>query len=421
MPDRERFSTSPPGAESRRAAAGSLAGFHSVMERAETRFMTRESRAPEARRPNEYLPEPFDLKELVAVVGPGAMSRPAPGPGCRPREGEEGDIPGSSGRLAGAMQEDLRARALARADARPLPDRDEHGAEKLGHPAQGAPSPAALRTTTASAASGPFVARETIGGRRSPARPDRERASFGHEKGGLHGAPTQRSAGRFERAEGGTLFLRRDRRNSRKWRPRRGSLRVLQQGEYTDGGRGQRPNQEPTRNPWRATKQGPAHIDPARPLRRGPVLPPQPSCPCGAAPCASARRYIAEPGRHVSSGRIERRASPANRSDRRRVDRLKRYRWPGNVRGAREPIRRLAALYPAGHDQPRRSSRARSTCGRSSRRRTNGGDTGEAPETLSRRGSSGGGHPDALLLQLSARRCRLRASTTASCARSKDR
>ena len=58
---------------------------------------------------------------------------------------------------------------------------------------------------------------------------------FGHEKGAFTGV-AQRSAGRFEQAEGGTLFL--DKIGDMPMEAQTRLLRVLQQGEYTTvGGR----------------------------------------------------------------------------------------------------------------------------------------------------------------------------------------
>jgi two-component system nitrogen regulation response regulator GlnG len=94
---------------------------------------------------------------------------------------------------------------------------------------------------------------------------------FGHERGAFTGAQN-RSAGRFEQAEGGTLFLTRS--ATCRWKRRPGLLRVLQQGEYTTVG-GRTPIRTEVRI-CRRYQQGPAPADrqacsgrPVLPLERG--------------------------------------------------------------------------------------------------------------------------------------------------------
>ena len=168
----------------------------------------------------EYLPKPFDLNEIVAVVGraltqPGRrLQRPAAGDrkrgaaADRPLAGDAGDLP------------------------RPRPpdaDRPHRDDQRRERHRQGAGRARAARLRRA--APGPFVPinmaaipRELV-----------ESELFGHEKGAFTGAQT-RTQGRFEQAEGGTLFL--DEIGDMPLEAQTRLLRVLQEGEYTTvGGR----------------------------------------------------------------------------------------------------------------------------------------------------------------------------------------
>ena len=163
---------------------------------------------------------------------------------------------------------------------------------------------------------------------------------FGHEKGAFTGANT-RSAGRFEQAEGGTLFL--DEIGDMPMEAQTRLLRVLQQGEYTTVG-GRTPIKS-RRAHHRRHQQGPAHADPAGPVPRGSVLPPQRRAAAAAAACASAPRTFPI-WSAISSRWSQREGLPLKQIDQAALERLKRYRWPGNVRELENLARRLAALYP---------------------------------------------------------------------------
>ena len=169
----------------------------------------------------EYLPKPFDLKELTNVVQRAlASSRragaTAAGDGSEDRLPLIGRSPGDAGNLP---------------RHRPAhPDRshrDDHG--RIAAPARNWWR--ARCTITASAATARFVAvnmaaipKELV-----------ESELFGHERGAFTGA-TNRGVGRFEQAEGGTLFL--DEIGDMPLEAQTRLLRVLQQGEYTTvGGR----------------------------------------------------------------------------------------------------------------------------------------------------------------------------------------
>ena len=132
---------------------------------------------------------------------------------------------------------------------------------------------------------------------------------FGHEKGAFTGANT-RSAGRFEQAEGGTLFL--DEIGDMPMEAQTRLLRVLQQGEYTTVG-GRTPIKTDVRI-IAATNKRSAHPDPAGPVPRGSVLPPQRRA---AAPAAAARAHRGHPRPGpalLRAGRARRPAGQAARS-----------------------------------------------------------------------------------------------------------
>src|SRR3712207_2650451 len=162
----------------------------------------------------EYLPKPFDLKELVAVVGR-ALSRPrAPAPGGQ--AGESEDIP-LVGRSA-AMQE------IYRALARLMPT--DLTVMITGESGTGKELVARALHDYGKRRQGPFVPVNMAAIPRDLIESD----LFGHEKGAFTGA-TARNAGRFEQAEGGTLFL--DEIGDMPMEAQTRLLRVLQQGEYT--------------------------------------------------------------------------------------------------------------------------------------------------------------------------------------------
>ncbi len=168
----------------------------------------------------EYLPKPFDLKELTAIV---QRALAAPG---RKRATAETEATDERLPLIGrspAMQEIYRIIArLTQADltvmisgesgtGKELVARALHDYGKRKHGSFVAVNMAA-------------IPKELI-----------ESELFGHERGAFTGA-TGRGVGRFEQAEGGTLFL--DEIGDMPLEAQTRLLRVLQQGEYTTvGGR----------------------------------------------------------------------------------------------------------------------------------------------------------------------------------------
>ena len=169
----------------------------------------------------EYLPKPFDLKELLAVVDR-ALAAPPPiaDPGAEPRDGEE-KLP-LIGRSQ-AMQEIYRTIArLTTTDLTVMVNGESGTGKELV---------ARALHDYGRRRAGPFVAinmaaipRELI-----------ESELFGHERGAFTGAHN-RSLGRFEQAAGGTLFL--DEIGDMPAEAQTRLLRVLQEGEFTSvGGR----------------------------------------------------------------------------------------------------------------------------------------------------------------------------------------
>jgi len=167
----------------------------------------------------EYLPKPFDLKELLAVISR-ALTRPR-GVVQASSEGINEEIP-----LVGrspAMQELYRS--LARLMATELT------VMIMGESGTGKELVARALHDYGKRRKGPFVAVNMA----AIPRDLIESELFGHERGSFTGA-VNRATGRFEQAEGGTLFL--DEIGDMPMEAQTRLLRVLQEGEYsTIGGR----------------------------------------------------------------------------------------------------------------------------------------------------------------------------------------
>jgi two-component system nitrogen regulation response regulator GlnG len=271
----------------------------------------------------EYLPKPFDLKELVAVVGralsrPRALSNPNPA-------AENEDIP-----LVGrspAMQE------IYRALARLMPT--DLTVMITGESGTGKELVARALHDYGKRRQGPFVAvnmaaipRELI-----------ESELFGHEKGAFTGA-SARSTGRFEQAEGGTLFL--DEIGDMPMEAQTRLLRVLQQGEYTTVG-GRVPIKTNVRIVAATNKDLRVLIQQG--LFREDLFFRLNVVPLRLPPLRERVEDIPDLVRHFFLV-VEKEGLARKQVDVEAMDRLKRYRWPGNVRELENLVRRLAALYP---------------------------------------------------------------------------
>ncbi|MBV6488267.1 MAG: nitrogen regulation protein NR(I) [Pseudorhodoplanes sp.] len=272
----------------------------------------------------EYLPKPFDLKELVAIVGR-ALSEPKDKPQAPIRSDEFDSIP-----LVGrspAMQEIYRLLArLMQTDLTVM---------ITGESGTGKELVARALHDFGKRRTGPFVAINMA----AIPRDLIESELFGHEKGAFTGANT-RSAGRFELAEGGTLFL--DEIGDMPMEAQTRLLRVLQQGEYTTVG-GRSPIKTDVRIVAATNKD--LRILIQQGLFREDLFFRLNVVPLRLPPLRERTEDIADLIRHFFL-QAEREGLPPKQIDQAALDRLKKYAWPGNVRELENLARRLAALYP---------------------------------------------------------------------------
>ncbi len=272
----------------------------------------------------EYLPKPFDLKELITIVGRALAEPEAKRKPLQPAE------PTDSIPLVGrspAMQDIYRMLArLMQTDLTVMISGESGTGKELV--AKALHDYGKRRT-------GPFVAVNMA----AIPRDLIESELFGHEKGAFTGAAS-RSAGRFEQAEGGTLFL--DEIGDMPMEAQTRLLRVLQQGEYsTVGGRTSIKTDiriiAATNKDLRVLiNHGQFREDLFFRLNVVPIRLPG---------LRERTEDIPDLVRHFFS-LVEKEGLPAKQIETAAVDRLKRYRWPGNVRELENLVRRLAALYP---------------------------------------------------------------------------
>ena len=272
----------------------------------------------------EYLPKPFDLKELISIVGR-ALAEPKGKQRLEPGEDGSENMP-----LVGrspAMQEIYRVLArLMQTDLTVM---------ITGESGTGKELVARALHDYGKRRTGPFV---PINMAAIP-RDLIESELFGHEKGAFTGAQA-RSAGRFEQAEGGTLFL--DEIGDMPMDAQTRLLRVLQQGEYTTVG-GRTPIKTDVRIVAATNKdlrilinQGLFREDLFFRLNVVPIRLP---------PLRERIEDIPDLVRHFFTV-AEKEGLPSKQIEPAAVERLKRYRWPGNIRELENLVRRLAALYP---------------------------------------------------------------------------
>lgn len=272
----------------------------------------------------EYLPKPFDLKELIAVVGR-ALAEPR-GPRRADAEEEGGDAIPLVGRSP-AMQDIYRMLArLMQTDLTVMISGESGTGKELV---------ARALHDYGKRRKGPFVAVNMA----AIPRDLIESELFGHERGAFTGAQA-RSAGRFEQAEGGTLFL--DEIGDMPMEAQTRLLRVLQQGEYTTVG-GRTPIRTDVRiiaatnkDLRQLIRQGLFREDLFFRLNVVPIRIP---------PLRERTDDIPDLVRHFLAG-AEREGLPPKTIEPGAIEAMQRYRWPGNVRELENLVRRLTALYP---------------------------------------------------------------------------
>jgi two-component system nitrogen regulation response regulator GlnG len=270
----------------------------------------------------DYLPKPFDLKELVAIVGR-AMSEPRQKAPARAEDLDSMPLVGRSP----AMQEIYRSLArLMQTDLTVM---------ITGESGTGKELVARALHDYGKRKSGPFVAINMA----AIPRDLIESELFGHEKGAFTGANT-RSAGRFEQAEGGTLFL--DEIGDMPMEAQTRLLRVLQQAEYTTVG-GRTPIKTNVRIIAATNKDLRVLIQQG--LFREDLFFRLNVVPMRLPPLRERTEDIPDLARHFFNIAAAE-GLPLKHLDGAAQERLKRYRWPGNIRELENLVRRLAALYP---------------------------------------------------------------------------
>ncbi len=272
----------------------------------------------------EYLPKPFDLKELLAVVG---RALAAPPPIAAPPEpvDKEEKLP-LIGRSV-AMQEIYRSIArLTTADLTVMINGESGTGKELV--ARALHDYGRRRAAPFVAINMAAIPRELI-----------ESELFGHERGAFTGA-TNRNQGRFEQAHGGTLFL--DEIGDMPHEAQTRLLRVLQEGEFTTVG-GRQPIKANVRivaathrDLRQAIRSGQFREDlfyrlNVVPIRLPPLRERTEDIPLLARHFLDRAKEMGLPGKSLDAGAL---------------DRLRSHRWPGNVRELENLMRRLAALYP---------------------------------------------------------------------------
>ena len=272
----------------------------------------------------EYLPKPFDLAEIVNVVGR-ALAEPgrkAKAVASEP-QGEELPLIGRSP----AMQEIYRILArLTQTDLTVM---------ITGESGTGKELVARVLHNFGKRKNGPFVAinmaaipRELI-----------ESELFGHEKGAFTGAQI-RTSGRFEQAEGGTLFL--DEIGDMPLEAQTRLLRVLQEGEYTTIG-GRTPIKTNVRIIAATHRELTAQIQQG--VFREDLFYRLNVVPMRLPPLRERLDDIGDLARHFL--RQAGKAGLGHKTiEAAAIDRLKRHQWPGNVRELENTIRRISALHP---------------------------------------------------------------------------
>ncbi len=271
----------------------------------------------------DYLPKPFDLKELVATVER-ALAQPIEA------EQTTGKMDSPTMPLVGrspAMQEIYRVIArMTQTDLTVMVNGESGTGKELV---------AKALHEFGKRKTGPFVAinmaaipRELI-----------ESELFGHEKGAFTGA-NARSAGRFEQANGGTLFL--DEIGDMPMEAQTRLLRVLQEGEYTTVG-GRTPISTDVRI-VAATHQDLSLLIEKGQFRED-LFYRLNVVPLRLPPLRERGQDVPDLARHFLS-KAEELGLPRKVFEKLALERMKAHHWPGNVRELENLVQRLTALYP---------------------------------------------------------------------------
>jgi two-component system, NtrC family, nitrogen regulation response regulator GlnG len=273
----------------------------------------------------EYLPKPFDLNQIVSIVGR-ALAEPG-----RRKERSAAETDAEELPLIGrspAMQEIYRVLArLTRTELTVMITGESGTGKEL--------VARVLHDYGTKRRNGPFVAinmaaipRELI-----------ESELFGHEKGAFTGAQA-RTEGRFQQAEGGTLFL--DEIGDMPMEAQTRLLRVLQEGEYTTVG-GRTPIKTDVRIIAATHRELKTQIQQG--LFREDLYYRLNVVPLRIPPLRERLEDIGDLVRHFL--RQAAKAGLGHKSiETAAIERLKSYHWPGNVRELENMVRRLGALHP---------------------------------------------------------------------------
>jgi len=272
----------------------------------------------------EYLPKPFDLNELITIVGRAlsdSENRKAR------TQTTPADTPGITliGRSA-AMQEIYRVIArLTRTDLTVMISGESGTGKEL--------VARALHDHSARN-KGPFVAVNMA------AIPHEliESELFGHEKGAFTGA-NSRTAGRFEQAAGGTLFL--DEIGDMPMAAQTRLLRVLQESEYTTVG-GAVSIKTNVRIIAATNRDLRHHI--SQGLFREDLFFRLNVVPIKIPPLRERAEDIPDLVRHFFN-LVEIEGLPKKSIEPAAIEAIMKHRWPGNVRELENLIRRLTVLY----------------------------------------------------------------------------
>ena len=271
----------------------------------------------------EYLPKPFDIKEVVTVVTR-ALAEPSRKPSAAPSDRDAEDLP-----LIGRsppMQDIYRVLArLTQSDLTVM---------ITGESGTGKELVARVLHDYGKRRNGPFVAinmaaipRELI-----------ESELFGHEKGAFTGAQ-MRAPGRFEQAEGGTLFL--DEIGDMPLEAQTRLLRVLQQGEYTTVG-GRTAIKTNIRIIAATHRDLKSHIQQG--IFREDLFYRLNVVPLRLPPLRERLEDVGDLTRHFLR-QAAREGLGQRGIETAAIERLKSHSWPGNVRELENAVRRLVALH----------------------------------------------------------------------------